>query len=448
MKKIIILGILILTATVEILSGQDSGSGVRGFTLDEAVSFALEHNLNAANARLDVAAADKRVWEATASGLPQLDASFSYNNNLALATTLIPDFFNDPSEKIEVQFGTKHYATAGIRANQLIFSGQFIIGLQTAKLYKEFMKKNQDLSEQQVKEAVIQGYYLVLLSESTLEALRGNLQNIKTSYEETLELYKEGFVEETEAEQLEVTVADLENSVLSMERQAVASRNLLKYQMGLNLDNEIKLTDDLDQMVGEIDLQLLLALDMQVEENIDYQLLKDQEKLAEMDLKMKQTEYMPNLSAFFSMDFTAQRQEFNLFDTEEDWYKASAIGLSLNVPVFSSGLRMAGVAQKRIAYEQAVNNREFAAQGLRVDFMQAQYDFANALEQYKREKKSLELTKKVAERTRVKYEEGMASSLELTQLNDQYLRTLTNYTSAMVDVLNAKVSLDRLLNKL
>ncbi len=448
MKKLKITGIILLAATMGVLRGQEPDTGVRSLSLDEAVSFALEHNLNVANARLDVTAADKRVWEATASGLPQMDASFNYNNNLALATTLIPDFFNDPSEKIEVQFGTKHYATAGLRANQIIFSGQYIIGLQTAKLYKEFMKKNRDLSEQQVKEAVIQGYYLVLLSESTLEALRGNLQNIKTSYQETLELYNAGFVEETDAEQLEVTLADLENSVLSMERQVVASRNLLKYQMGMILEDEIELTDDLDQMVGDLELQVLLDLQMEVEENIEYQLLKDQERLAEMDLKLKKTDYMPNLSAFFSLDFTAQRQEFNLFDSEEDWYKASAVGLSLNVPVFSSGLRMAAVAQKKIAYEQAVNNREFASRGMKVDFMQAQYDFANALEKYKREEKSLELTKKVAERTRAKYEEGMASSLDLTQLNDQYLRTLTNYTSAMVDLLNAKLSLDRLLNKL
>jgi len=425
---------------------QEATDGLRSFSVEEAVRFAVEHNLNAENARLDVESADKRVWEAAAAGLPQMNASFNYNNNLALATTLIPDFFNDPSQKIEVQFGTKHYATAGVQANQLIFSGQYIIGLQTAKLYKQFMKTNRELSEQEVKAAVIQGYHLVLLSESTLDALRGNLQHIKTTWQETVEMYKAGFVDEIEAEQLEVTVSDLENAVLSMERQLVASKNLLKYQMGLGLDQEIELTDKLSDLVAELDFQAVLANRLDLESNINYQLLEDQERLARMDMKMKQTEYMPNLSAFFNLDFTAQRQEFNLFDTNEDWYKASAIGISLNVPLFSSGMRMAGVAQKRIAYEKAMNNREFAEEGLRVDFMQAKYDFANALEKYRREKKSLELSRKVAEKTRTKYDEGVSSSLELTQVNDQYLQTLSSYTSAMVELLNAKVKLDKMLN--
>ncbi len=430
------------------LSAQEEASQPVSYSLQEAMNYAVANNTNAENARLDVLSADKRVWEATATGLPQVSASVNYNNNLSLATTLIPDFLGDPSEKIEVQFGTKHFATAGLVANQMIFSGSFIVGLQTAKIYKEFTKNSRELTEQQVRESVAQGYYIVLLSENTLEILRGNLENMLTTLEETRALYKAGFVEEIEVDQLEVTMTDLENAVLSMERQLVASRSLLKYQMGLNLQQEIELTDRLEDFVEQMDYQSLMGYEMDVESNLDYQILQDQEKLAFMDLKLKQTEYMPNLSAFFNLDYTAQRDEFNLFDTDEDWYNASAVGLSLNIPVFSSGLRMAGVAQKRIAYEQAKNTREFTARGLQVEFMQAQYDLSNAYEQFNREKKNLKLSQKVINTTEAKYNEGLASSLELTQVNDQFLQTLSNYTSAMVDLLNAKMTLDKLMNNI
>lgn len=451
MRKKIINLILIIAGTfagTTIMHAQEDILQPVSYSLQEAVEYAVAHNTNAENARLDVLSADKRVWEATATGLPQVNASVNYNNNLSLATTLIPDFLGDPSEKIEVQFGTKHFATAGVSASQMIFSGSFIVGLQTAKIFKEFSKTNRELTEQQVKEAVIQGYYLVLLSENTLQALRGNLDNMRTTLNETRELFNTGFVEEIEVDQLEVTLSDLENAVLSMERQLVASRSLLKYQMGLDLRQEIELTDRLEDFVEELDYQLMMTYEMDVTSNLNYQVLQDQEQLAYMDMKLKQTEYMPNLSAFFSMDFTAQRDEFNLFNTSEDWYKASAVGLSINIPVFSSGLRMAGVAQKRIAYEKARNTREFTAQGLKVDFMQAQYDLANAYEKFNREKKNLKLSQKVVNTTETKYNEGLASSLELTQVNDQYLQTLSNYTSAMVDLLNAKVSLDILMNKI
>lgn len=430
------------------LFGQAEPSDTAAFSLQEAVQYAVQNNVNAENARLDMTSADRRVWETAASGLPQVNASAVYNNNLSLATTLIPDFFNDPNEKIEIQFGTKHFVTAGISASQLLFSGQYFVGLQTAKLFKEFTQKNLELTEQQVREAITQGYHLVLLAENTLEALNGNYENMKSVYNETKTMFVAGFVEENDVDQLEIALTDLENAVHSMERQVVASRSLLKYQMGLQLDQEIVLTDQLNDLVADLNYEMLMDFELDVRSNINYQLLSDQEKLALMDLKLKKTEYMPNLSAFVSLDYTAQRDEFNLFSTDEDWFQASALGFSLNVPIFSSGMRMAGVAQKRIAFEKAKNSREFAAQGLQVEFMQARYDLASAYEKYDREKRNLELTQKVVTNTEIKYNEGMATSLELTQVNDQYLQTLSSYTSAMVELLNAKTTLDVLLNNL
>ncbi|HKK62742.1 MAG TPA: TolC family protein [Bacteroidales bacterium] len=419
-----------------------------GFSINQAVEYAVANNLNAQNARLDVTSAQKRIWETAATGLPQVNASANYNNNLSLATTLIPDFFNDPTQKIEVQFGTKHYAAAGVSASQLIFSGEYFIGLQTAKLYREFSMKNQKLTEQQVKESVIQGYYLVLLARNSLRAIKGNLQNMKATYNETNELYKAGFVEENEVDQIKITLIDLENAVSSMKRQHVAAKSLLKYQMGVNLEEKIMLTDSLPDLVSALEYQALISRELKISQNINYRILSDQEKLAQMDMKAKRAEFLPSLSAFFSLDYTAQRDEFSLFDTDEDWFEASAIGVSFNMPIFSSGQRAAGLAQKKIEHQKAVNNKEFAAEGLKVDFMQAKYDLANAFEQYNREKKNMALAEKIITNTQYKYNEGVASSLELTQVNDQYLQTLNNYYTAMVDLLNSKLKLDVLMNKL
>ncbi len=418
------------------------------FSLASALEYAMENNLNAENARIDVAIAEERVWEATATGLPQVNAAVNYNYNINLATTLIPDFLGDPADKIEVQFGTKHFATAGLVGNQLIFSGEFIIGLQAAKIFREFTRRNRERTEQEVRQAVMQNYYLVLLGENTLEALQGNLLNVRSTYEETRELLKAGFVEEIDADQLEVTVTALENSVLSMERQVVATRNLLKYQMGLDRETSIVLTDSLEELIRQIDFDASLNAALKLEENLNYQILEEQERLAYMDLKLKKTEYLPTLSAFYSLDYTAQRDEFNFLDRNENWFEASAVGLSLSVPIFSSGLRRAGVNQKQLAYEQAQNSREFAAEGLQVEFLQAKYDFSNALEKYRAERRSLELSDKVVSVTRQKYEEGLATSLELTQVNDQYINRLSDYTSAMVEVLNAKIRIDLLMNNI
>ena len=446
MKKQI--SIILIMAHAAFIFAQQESADTLYFSLDEAVLFAMENNLNAENARLDVDAADQRVWETAATGLPQVSASVNYNYNINLPTTLIPDFTGDPTEKIAIQFGTKHNATAGVLGNQLLFSGEYIIGLQTAKIFKELSKRNKEATEQQVRQSVIENYYLVLLGESTLQLLEENRDNVQRTYEETLQLFKTGFVEEIEADQLEVVLIDLQNSVLSMERQIMATRNLLKYQMGVEREKNIILNDSLARLVASIDYTATLGIDFAIEENINYQIVSEQEQLAYMDMKLKRSAYLPTLSAFYSMDFAAQRDEFNFFDSDQDWYRASMIGLSFNVPIFSSGFRKAGVSQKRIAYEQARNNKEFAAEGLQVEFEQYKYDFANALEKYRSDKKNLELSEKVVRVTNIKYVEGLASSLELTQVNNQYLQALTNYTTSMVEVLNAKIKIDVLMNKI
>lgn len=446
MKKQIIF--LLLLAHASLMVAQQKSADTLFFSLNEAVLFAMENNLNAKNARLDVDAADQRVWETAATGLPQVSASVNYNYNINLPTTLIPDFTGDPTQKIPIQFGTRHNATAGVLGNQLLFSGEYIIGLQTAKIFKEFSKRNKERTEQQVRQGVIENYYLVLLGEATLQLLEDNRDNVQQTYEETFQLYKSGFVEEIEADQLEVVLTDLQNSVLSMERQIMATKNLLKYQMGVEREYIIVLNDSLVELVAAIDYSATLGVDFDIDENIDYQILSEQERLTYMDLKLKRSAYLPSLSAFYSMDFAAQRDEFNFFNNDQDWYRASMIGLSLNVPIFSSGFRKAGVSQKRIAFEQAKNNKEFVTEGLQVEFEQYKYDFANALEKYRSDKKNLELSEKVVRVTNKKYVEGLATSLELTQVNNQYLQALTNYTASMVEVLNAKIKIDVLMNKI
>jgi outer membrane protein TolC len=446
MKKLLhIIMVLVLSAGTK---AQDMSTDTMYFSLDESLVFAMENNLNAKNARLDVDAADQRIWETAALGLPQVDASVDYNYNINLPTTLIPDFLGDPTEKIEVQFGTKHYATAGLVGNQLVFSGEYIIGLQTARIYKEFTQLNKERTEQEVRQSVIENYYLALLGEETLKLLEENLENVRLTYEETRQLFKAGFVEEIDADQLEVTLIDIQNSVLSMERQLTATKNLLKYQMGLDRKKTIELSDKLTDLVSEIDYETTLAVNFTIEDNLDYKIISDQERLAYMDMKLRRTSFLPSVSAFYSTSFTAQRDVFDFLDNDQDWYQSSMVGLSFNIPLFSSGNRRAGVSQKRIAYEQAKNSKEFAAEGLRVEFMQYKYDFANALEKYRSDKKNLELSEKVVRVTKTKYTEGLTSSLELSQVNNQYIQALTNYTSSMVELLNAKIKIDKLINKI
>ncbi len=419
------------------------------FSLKEAQDYAIKNNLNVRSASLDVEIARKKIWETTAIGLPQVIAGVSYTNNLLLATTLIPNFFQGkPDELIEVKFGTQHNANANISANQLVFNGPYIVGLQAASIFKKFSEQNLEKSEILVKEMVIQNFYLVLLSEETVKMLKANYENLSRTLFETRELYKNGFAEETDVDQLQVTVTSLENNIRSMKRQLEVSLNLLKYQMGLDQGTEIILTENLGDILLRINLDVLLTENFQINKHIDFKLMDTQEKLALLNLKKEKAEYLPSLSAFYTNQRTAMRNEFNFFNFNEKWFESSMLGFSFNIPIFSSGSKRSKISQKRLELEKSIITKQLLEQGLILENQQARYDFSNALEKYKSEKENVNISKKVADRMTIKYKQGVASSLELTQTNNQYLQTQGNLTTALVELLNAKVRLDKALNKL
>ena len=227
--------------------------GPRAFSLSEAQAYAVQNNLNVQNFRLDVDAAEKLIWENAAMGLPQISASAGYTNNLKLATTLLPAeiFGGEAGEYLPVQFGLQHNATANIVANQLLFSGPYIVGLQAASKYKELSERSLIKSETDIIEAVAQSYYSILLAEAGKEAYGQNLESMRQRLTETKALFQTGFVEETDVDQIQITVASLENEYKAAEQLAELSYRLLIYQMGYELDSDISITQTMDEIIAD-----------------------------------------------------------------------------------------------------------------------------------------------------------------------------------------------------
>jgi len=424
------------------------GEKKRTFSLEEAQNFAIENNLNIKNAAADVIIARKKIWETTAIGLPQVNGSVNYTDNLSLATVLIPDFFGgNPDEMVEVQFGTQHNASVSISANQLVFSGPYIVGLMAAKVYKQISQQNLEKTEIDIKELVTRNYYLVLLSEETKRTLVKNYHNTEKTYLETRAMFEQGFVEETDVDQLKVTLTTLNNSINSMERQVKLSTNMLKFQMGLDLEVPVSLSDTLYGILEKINLQSLAVNNFNINNNIEFNIIETQVELASLDLKRQKTEYLPNLSVMYMNNWNAMRSEFNFFNTDK-WYRSEMLGFTLNVPVFSSGSKRSKISQKRIALEKVIENQKLVRQSLEMENQQAGFDYNTALEKYMSENENVKLAERILEKTRVKYNNGMASSFELIQANNQYLQTESGLTSAIVELLNAKTRLDKIMNRL
>jgi outer membrane protein len=424
---------------------------IQELSLKEVQEYAVKHSTATQNARLDVAMAKKKIWETTATGLPQVSAKVSYMNNLQIPTTLIPAEFLDPDAEpgtfIGVKFGTQHNATMSVTMDQLIFNGSYIVGLQASKIYLRLSREQLIKSEIDVKESVTNTYYLILLAEDNKKTLETSLENLKKTLGETKELHKAGFVADTDVDQIQLSVTDMENAVRSMARQVEITYRLLKYQMGFELQKEIRLSQILEDILEEINSEELLTTGFKLFNHIDYQVVDTREKSLKLLLRREKTDYLPNISAFVTYSQMAMRDSFNFF-SKEKWFPSTAVGLNINIPIFSSGMRGARVAQAKMDLQRAVNLKQQVEDGLRLELLQARSVFTDGLEKTQSTKENVKLAKKIYDKTLIKYSSGIASSLELTQTHNQYLRAESNYTRAVVEFLNAKTRLDKALNRL
>jgi outer membrane protein TolC len=399
--------------------------------------------------QLDYELALKKMKETVASGLPQINSTVSYMDNLNIATVLIPNFFEGKfDEMIPVQFGTQHNATVGFQIQQLVFSGSYFVGLQTSKIFKTLAEQGLEQTQLNTKETVTSTYYIILVSEESERILQSSLANLEKTHFEIKEMLKEGFVEETDADLVQIGVTKLKNSIQNIRRQTEVAHKLLKFQMGLDLEEKIALTESLEDILKRVDVLSTVETEFDLNKNIDYQLLTSQEKLMEMALKNEKVKYLPTVSAFYSYQQNAMRNSFNFFSSEERWYNTQIFGVNIMIPLFTSGVQKAKVQQARLTLDQAKNSRQQAAQGLILQASQAKINLTAAYENYLSVKETMGLSQKVYNVTLVKYKEGVSSSMDLTQAHDEYLMSQSEYIKAISDLLNAKNTFDKINNYL
>jgi outer membrane protein len=445
------------------VNAQQQGTPLE-FSLKQAQDYAILNNVNAKNSVIDMKLARKKIWETTAIGLPQINAQANYQHlfkvpvlSLGGTTTLATNLpagsvltSNDiTNENVYLDFtasdpiplGVKDNTTLDITVSQLVFSGEYLVGLQAAKVFAEISEQSQKKTELDLKESVGNTYSLVLVLEQTKKTLEKSLDNLKKTLSDMQQMNNQGFIEITDVDQIELTSLNLTNGVNSLNRQVEASRDLLKFQLGLSFDQEVVLTDNLENTAGILKLESVVSTKFNVENNIDYQILTVQEKLGSLNLKREQSGYLPSLAAVYRHTEKVNKPAF-------DFAPADVFGLSLNIPLFSSGQRIVKVQQRRLELEKITNTKNNVANGLQLEFINARNDMTSAYEKFLNEKKNIELTNRIYEKTLIKYKNGLSSSLDLTNAQNQYLTAESNYYTAIYTLITAKNKLDKLSNNL
>ena len=447
MKWILLGSLLVLVGTSQ---GQEE------FSFDDAITYGLENHNSIKDSYLELADATSNIKEYWAIGLPQVTADLGFTHYLTLPTSIIPagSFFEgdpdqgiapNPPEDLAVQFGTTNNINAGLNLDALLFDGSFFVGLQAAKMIKELRQRQIDITKEEIAGNVAKSYLAVLVADQNIGIINKNITNLQTTLNETQQIYENGFAEKLDVDRLTLSLSNLQNERDKLLGIRELTKNVLKFQMGYPLDQDIQLKQTLDDvLLPEQEIESSLSEQLQLENRAEYVALLAGKNLSEINIKQLKMQYLPSLRA--NAGYAQQLQANSLSDAS--WFPVAYIGASLSVPIFDGRDKSAKIDRARIALDKQNIAIEDFGRAVTLQTENAKIDFINANKTVTNTEESLDLAEHIYETTQIKYREGVGSSVELTQAERELYSAQSNYSNALYDLLVAKVNLDIALGTL
>ena len=413
-------------------------------SLDEAIDFAIENSYNTKASKNGISSAKETVRETTASGLPQINASFDYQNFLK-QPVILADFNGDGIDE-QFVFGKKQNLSATVTLSQLIFDGSYLVALKASKAYLKISEQANEKTEILTREAVVNAYGTVLVSEKSILILEGNLNILEKNLNDAQKIYENGFNEQEDVEQLEITFGTLKNQLNNLERMKGIAYQMLNLALGNPVNTSLVLTDSLDTLTeSNIDLGLISET-FNFSKHIDFKIAENDRESKRLLMQLERSKALPSLSAFVNYGNQAFSDSFSFFKGNQQWFDSSLLGVSLKVPIFSSFSRKAKTAQARIALETADVRLEEVKQRLSLMAQKAKNEYQLSVENYTTAKRNVRLSERIEKKQRIKFFEGISSSFDLLQAQNQLYTQQQNYVQSMLFVIAKKVALENALN--
>ena len=457
MRKYLLIGLLV--TVVSLLQGQG-----KSFTLDEAVAYGLENSNAIKMGNIDVESANYDIKEVKSIGMPSVTGGVDYSYYFFVPKQPVEDFISPtvyqileaeslataptgPPAVFEFGFVQPHALTGKIGVNQLIFDGSYLYAIKGAKLYKELSRKQMDATEQTIKADVTKAYLAVLIARANLQNIEDNMKTLTVSLREVKAMYEEGFMESLDVDRLQLSYDELSIQQENLTEFIKLSENLLKFQMGYPIDDDIDLTENIEGLVTKFDAEVQTTYELDPNKRAEFRIMNASQELNEVDLKRNKAAYYPSIAGFASYQQSLQRQ--NLFDNDEvGFLPTGVVGVGINIPIYDGGEKSAKIQKVKLSMEKLELQKLEFERGMKLQVRNAEVAYNNAKRMLENRQKSLSMNESIYERTKIKFKEGVGSSVEVTQAENSYYSAQNQYISALYDLLQAKVDLDIALGTL
>jgi len=437
------------------------------YTLDECIEYALENNEQLKIASLENQISEAKVGETLSIGLPQVTASAGVTNNIEIQRAFIEDFISPAVYGVLIEngllppetpipepqtfaaaFAAKNTGQLGLNASQLIFDGSYFVGLEAARKLKEQTKEQEVKTRIDVIEAVAKAYYLVLVTSENLELLGSNYSRLDSLLNDTQQLYESGFAEKIDVNRIQIQFNNVETDLKNRTESLITAISLLKFQMGMPISQPLKLEDELSEL--EFDPIDLTALDFNPNERIEYKILQTQEELQNINVRYFKAQYVPNLYLNFGAGWVAGQQDLGDLMTfnDETWFNYANIGLTLNIPIFDGLYKRYKNQQNRLTIQQIQQSKKQTQNSISREVQTLMINYDNAVRNMEIQEENMGLAEEVFDVTRLKFQEGLGTNLEVVEADNALKEAQNRYYLALYDAIIAKIDLRKALGRI
>lgn len=446
------------------LMGSDSMAQNTGLSLDQAIEHAKANNTEILNAKLEVQIAESEVKSIIATGLPQLNANGIFTHNLQIAAMQLPDFISPAvygvlisedllsedkfkmGEPQAVKFGAPSMLTGQVTLSQLLFDGTYLLGLKAAKEFVNLSRLIYEMKEVNIVESVTKAYYMAVLSDQVYIMLSDNQKTTKEVRDQTEALVNAGLAEQLDLDRIDFALSSIDNRLKTADMQRTMSLQMLKLLAGMDVSANISLStsfDDLEtEIMKEIDTELTLN------DRIEYQILEEQLVLDSMNVKRFKVGYYPSLTLNANHQQNSFASSEAFVDLGKDWFPGTSYSLNLSIPIFDGFYKRSKIEQTKLKQIQDRNSLNNLANSVQFEVNQTALNFSIQKNNLETQDKNRKLARSIFDKTRIKFNEGMGSSFEMIQAENDLYRAEIEYTNTIYNLLVAQIELQKALGKL
>jgi outer membrane protein len=414
-------------------AANDSLPTLQEATLQNCIQYAIQHNPDIQNAKINQDITETIIKSKLADWYPQVNFTYNVQHNFKLPTLN----FNGNI----VHTGTENTSGANFGVTQNIFNRDVLLASRTSKDVR--LSAAENTKEQKINLAVqvSKAFYDIILTVQQLKVIEEDIVRTNQSLKDAYYQYQAGIVDKTDYKRATIALNNAMAQQKSGEESLKAKKAALKALMGYPGARLLDLTYDTTQMEKEIYLDTLQNVDYN--NRIEIQQLQTQEKLQEYNLQYYKWSFLPDVSAFGNYNLNYLNNQFSKLYSQS--YPNSYAGITLSIPIFQGGKRLQQIKQAQFQITQASNDIRSYENTINTQYENALASYKSNLYNYLSLKENLSLANEVYGVIQLQYRSGVKAYLDVITAESDLRTAQINYYNALYQLLSSKIDVAQAL---